>query len=99
MTVTAPSQVPAEPTSRPGRSRRLYVLMCSLSLLTGVAIGHINGMREAASGIVADCADRGITRIQNLGNDTDHLFHCFEIVPEPAREEPVRQSHTPPPMA
>ena len=95
----APLNTASATTPAPVRSRRLYVLMCSLSLITGVAIGHLNGLREAASGIVADCAERGITRIQSLGGDREHLFHCFEIVPEPAREEKVRQPTTPPPMA
>ncbi|GAB5453618.1 MAG: hypothetical protein Hals2KO_39460 [Halioglobus sp.] len=77
---------------------RIYLAMCSLSLLTGVALGQINGKYTAASQFMDKCDRSSVVVFQDDEADVRRHFHCFELE-QPTREEtPPQLPHVPPPM-
>ncbi|MEM9257570.1 MAG: hypothetical protein AAGA91_19195 [Pseudomonadota bacterium] len=59
---------------------KLYVAICSLSLLSGAALGHFNGQYSAASRFVDDCEQLSFVVFHDKEAALDRRFHCFEIV-------------------
>ena len=58
---------------------KLYVAICSLSMLVGAALGYINGQVTTISDFVDDCAALNIVVLDDAGDDKMRHFHCFEI--------------------
>lgn len=80
---------------RPGL--KLYLGMCLLSLLTGLAIGHVNGTFSAAANFVDDCASISMVVLRDTETDTARRFHCFEInVTGGAKPKPVEKKESVP---
>ena len=58
---------------------KLYLAMCSLCLLSGAALGHLNGKYLAAAQFVDNCDDRRFVVFHDREADEQRHFHCFEI--------------------
>lgn len=75
---------------------KLYVAICSLSLMAGAGLGYVNGKVTTVSSFVDDCSDRSIVVLDDAGDQSRRHFHCFEIdtaafgaVPAAPEPEPV----------
>ncbi|NQX88536.1 MAG: hypothetical protein HRT77_07715 [Halioglobus sp.] len=58
---------------------KLYLAACSLSLLSGVALGYLNGKQRAALTFVDQCTLRNFVVIQDRQQDALRRYHCFEL--------------------
>lgn len=68
---------------------KIYVLMTSLALMTGTAIGYLNGKDTAQSSFVSACTETRIAVVYEYGSDQPRHFHCFELQAPEAAEAPV----------
>ena len=66
-----------------------YVAMCSLCLLAGAALGHMNGQVSQAITFVEDCATTRLVVVEDRASDQRRHFHCFEIDISKAHEKPA----------
>lgn len=70
---------------------RRYVLMTSLALMAGTALGYWNGKGAAHTQFVTACTDTQVTVVYDYGNDEHRHFHCFELDTEaPEAAPPTR---------
>ncbi|KAA1191999.1 hypothetical protein F0M18_10795 [Pseudohalioglobus sediminis] len=58
---------------------KLYVLMTSLALLTGTAIGYLGGKDSTQDRFVMACTDTRVAVIYDPASDAHRHFHCFEL--------------------
>ena len=58
---------------------KIYVLMTSLALMAGTAIGYLSGKENTQERFVAACTDTRIAVIYDYGSDEPRHFHCFEL--------------------
>lgn len=77
---------------------RTYLAMCSLSLLIGTVLGHLNGKYTAASHFVEDCANLSLVAFRDSEDGTNRRFHCFEIAAPEPEQGPVQGKPAPLPM-
>ena len=68
---------------------KLYVAMCSLSLITGAGLGYVNGKVATVASFVDDCAMGSIVELDDVAVEKMRRFHCFEIDIEAARPTPA----------
>lgn len=66
---------------------KIYILMTSLALMAGTAIGYLNGKDTAQSQFVSACTDTRVAVVYEYGSDIPRHFHCFELE-SPDRTEP-----------
>jgi len=63
-----------------------YILMTSLALMAGAAVGYFNGKGAAHTAFVDACTDARFTVVYDYGSEEHRHFHCFELdteAPEP----------------
>jgi hypothetical protein len=75
--------------------KKVYLMFCSLSLLVGAGLGHLNGQYSAAARFAKDCSTLSIVAFEDTGSEQPRHFHCFELKlanPEqaPAQQAPAR---------
>jgi hypothetical protein len=58
---------------------KVYVLMTSLALMAGTAVGYFNGKGAAQSQFAEACVDTKLAALYDRGNDELRHFHCFEL--------------------
>lgn len=56
-----------------------YVLMTSLALIAGTALGYWNGKGAAHTRFLSACTDTMVTVVYDYGTDQHRHFHCFEL--------------------
>ena len=61
------------------RFLRIYVLMTSLALMAGTALGHWSGRATTESDLASDCERQGVFVVYDPGTDAHRHFHCFEV--------------------
>lgn len=61
------------------RFLRIYVLMTSLSLIAGTALGHWSGQKSTESDLANDCEQQGVFVVYDPDSDAHRHFHCFEV--------------------
>ena len=67
---------------------RTYVLMTSLALLTGTAIGYFSGKDSAIDQFASDCADHSLTVVYDYSLREHRGSHCFELNSTKSAEDP-----------
>jgi len=72
---------------------KLYVAMCSLSLLAGAALGHFSGKTSTEASFLDDCAGTSFVVLDDNKGKTRRHFHCFEI---DTGTQPKRSNKNPP---
>lgn len=77
---------------------KAYVAMCSLCLLTGATLGHLNGKFSAVSDFVDSCDRQSFVVLHNSDSYDKRRFHCFEITPPEYLDEPVQEQRALLPM-
>ena len=77
---------------------KLYVAMCSLSLLAGAALGHFSGKASTEASFLDDCAGTSFVVLDDGKGNTRRHFHCFEIDAETPPGRSSRSSPEPVPM-
>ncbi len=77
---------------------KLYVAMCSLSLLAGSAIGHFSGKISTQASFLDDCAATSFVVLEDNKGNTQRHFHCFEIDTDSQPGHSKRRSPEPVPM-
>lgn len=77
---------------------KLYLAMCSLSLLTGLALGHINGKAATVSSLMEDCAAASVVVLEDTQGAAKRHFHCFEIDTSASQAHPAPPRSKPIPM-
>lgn len=60
-------------------TRRLYLAMTSLALITGAALGHWSGKQGTLDSFVQDCSESHVSVVYDRVLDQHRHFHCFEI--------------------
>jgi hypothetical protein len=58
---------------------KIYILMTSLALMAGTAIGYLSGKDSAQSHFVSACTDTRMAVVYDFGSDEPRHFHCFEL--------------------
>ena len=66
---------------------RIYVLMTSITLVAGAALGYWTGQGSAQKGFAAGCEETGIVVVYDYQTEEHRHFHCFELE-EPQRTKP-----------
>ena len=62
---------------------KLYVLMTSLALAAGTALGYYNGKGAAQTSFAQDCAASSFAVIYDYSMEQTRHFHCFELDDDP----------------
>lgn len=65
-----------------------YVLMTSLALMAGTAVGYWNGKGAAHTRFLTACTDTRVTVVYDYSADEHRHFHCFELDTEPSEPSP-----------
>ena len=71
---------------------KFYVLMTSLALAAGAALGFWTGQGSAETEFAQGCADMGIVVVYDHRSESHRHFHCFELdedVQPPTAERPA----------
>ena len=68
---------------------KIYILMTSLALMAGTAIGYINGKDNAQSRFVDACTDTRVAVVHDYNSDKPRHFHCFELESLEAAQPPA----------
>ncbi len=58
---------------------RMYILMTSLALTAGTALGYWSGQGSAETGFANDCIQQGIFVVYDSESGEHRHFHCFEL--------------------
>lgn len=58
---------------------KTYVLMTSMALLAGTAIGYFSGKDTAADQFASACTDAGFAVVYDHRARQHRSFHCFEL--------------------
>ena len=75
--------------------KKVYLTFCSLSLIAGAGLGHLNGQYSAAAKFAEDCSTLSIVAFKDSSSEEPRHFHCFELdlaSPDqaPAQQAPAR---------
>ena len=75
---------------------KAYILMTSVALIAGTALGYFSGKDAAADRFASDCANAGFAVFYDYSTREHRSFHCFELnfteAPEPAAKSPPRDA-------
>ncbi len=67
----------------------VYLLMTSLALMAGAAIGYLSGKDSAQARFVSACTDTRVAVIYSYGSEEPRHFHCFELEALDKAEQPA----------
>ena len=66
---------------------KMYILMTSLTLAAGAALGYWTGQGSAQTGFASGCAEAGIVVVYDYRTEEHRHFHCFELE-QPQQSKP-----------
>ncbi|MEM1110640.1 MAG: hypothetical protein AAGI11_01915 [Pseudomonadota bacterium] len=66
---------------------RFYILMTSLALTAGTALGYWTGQGSAETSFANDCINTGVFVVYDHSTEAHRHFHCFELERREAPEE------------
>lgn len=74
---------------------KLYLAACSFSLLSGVALGYLNGKQTTLQSFADKCSDHNFVVIEDRQDAQDRHYHCFELREVELEKEPARRAPAP----
>jgi hypothetical protein len=75
---------------QPEEAVKLYVLMTSITLAAGAALGYWTGKGSAQKSFASGCDETGFVAVYDYKTEALRHFHCFELE-LPQRSEPREQ--------
>jgi hypothetical protein len=69
---------------------KIYILMTSLMLTAGAALGYWTGQGSAQTGFASGCSETGIVVVYDYNAEEHRHFHCFELK-QPQQSEPRKK--------
>lgn len=58
---------------------KAYVLMTSLALIAGTAVGYFSGKDTVADRFASECTKSGFAVLYDYSTKQHRSFHCFEL--------------------
>ena len=72
-----------------------YLAICAAFLMSGVALGYLNGKHEAAARFADTCDMLRMVVVADRQSGKNRHFHCIEIDTQKAVDLPARRAFRP----